>query len=399
MRMYGESIYGTKRSPMELYNPANGVYITVNPAKGKLYVHLIDYPGTALLPLPLVNKTITNAKELGNGNPVPHTVTNSCIYVHLSGMTRNDINTVVELAYDPKENDEPLETRPALGTSAIKITHPINNTLLSFPLETEGSYAAENGVSRIELLVSGTDKTGAGISRTIMLDSGEIGSMRWKHTVTEADITGMAPGSLSIMAMLYDIAISVENGEVEGGAAPPHGAFRPKTEPFFNGIVYRSGQLDTISDMSGIYRGMGTNLTEGKATYALSVKDGSCSAMAVDGNFGTRWAPLDVDGAESWIAVKLGDTPVAFNKVIITEWFDDEGTHPNYRSDAFRLEYRTAADGEWLTLLEANEIGERVIDFATVSGTDIRLWMGTGQETGSGGIYPPNIIQFEAYIV
>jgi len=34
------------------------------------------------------------------------------------------------------------------------------------------------------------------------------------------------------------IAISVENGEVEGGAAPPHGAFRPKTEPFFNGIVY-----------------------------------------------------------------------------------------------------------------------------------------------------------------
>jgi len=37
---------------------------------------------------------------------------------------------------------------------------------------------------------------------------------------------------------INDIAISVENGEVEGGAAPPHGAFRPKTEPFFNGIVY-----------------------------------------------------------------------------------------------------------------------------------------------------------------
>jgi len=61
-----------------------------------------------------------------------------------------------------------------------------------------------------------------------------------------------------VISLSYNIiAISVENGEVEGGAAPPHGAFRPKTEPFFNGIVYIISEEYVLFPVRSLFDALG----------------------------------------------------------------------------------------------------------------------------------------------
>jgi hypothetical protein len=99
MDIHGESIYFTRKSPMP--NPLDGVYTTVNPAKGKLYVHLIDYSDSTLL-IPLIGRDVAGVTELANGKNVPVRKTGDGIIMDLSSIQRNDINTVIVIDYDAK---------------------------------------------------------------------------------------------------------------------------------------------------------------------------------------------------------------------------------------------------------------------------------------------------------
>jgi len=65
MKVNGEAIYGTTASPYKL---PKGVRMTAKP--GKLYVHVLAWPGDGKLALPVTKHTVKAARLLTNGSAV-----------------------------------------------------------------------------------------------------------------------------------------------------------------------------------------------------------------------------------------------------------------------------------------------------------------------------------------
>lgn len=556
MDVNSESIYNTRKSPMELYNPVSGVYATVNHQEGKLFVHLIDYSGSAIL-LPLINKEITGAYELANGSPVTVMATNKNTYLDLSGIERNEIDTVVVIEYAADDTALAVVEAPE-GTeqSTVSIDVPQGSTLINFPLTVSGEYAISE-LGGLELTLAGSDADGDPVSRTFALTEADLeapadtGSAMKPVSGSLTNVTGGSPpkswSSMSfraaapaagedIVTVAYDfrrdanatapntyvaLASSTSNPSVHsdlpvvvrvnsgtgderyfdaynGGnyAVPanrvvceagkvyrveiavnmtaktfsvwvtPEGGertliaenyqYRNGSQPLEDiGRIYMHNndssmaagtyhveniqveypsmgtwsrtvtqadfpelaagkvnvvamlynadrELDTVTSLSTVYRASGVNLAQGKQADASSSRTGYGPEKAFNGILedANRWAPAETLDSTSWLSVHLGDQPVAFNKIILSEWFDSLATDPNYRSSTFAISCRDSAEGEWITIFEGERIeAEKVILLPeTYAGTDVRLDLGAGGNNGDGS-YPPNIKQMEIYCV
>ena len=92
MKIYGESIYGTTRSPFKT-EPDWGFYIK---KEGKLYIHVFSWPKTGELTIPTLKNDIKKIYLMTDSeNELNYTVNNGEIKISLPEDAPNEINSVV----------------------------------------------------------------------------------------------------------------------------------------------------------------------------------------------------------------------------------------------------------------------------------------------------------------
>ncbi len=89
-RKYGESVFNTRGGPMA--EQPWGVMMQGKEG-GKTYLHILDYPKTKLLDVPVTGK-VTKVTLFGGGQEVPFTL-NGHLQLDLSGVVMDDVDTIL----------------------------------------------------------------------------------------------------------------------------------------------------------------------------------------------------------------------------------------------------------------------------------------------------------------